>query len=57
MNKEIDKAIIRLKDALKEYNEDCLLCAIKDTRINESLSFLESAKAEIEAFVSRAKEI
>jgi transposase len=39
MSKE---AIIRLKDARKNHNEDCLFCALKDTRINEALKFLES---------------
>jgi len=36
------KAKELLKDALKEHNNDCLLCAIKDTRINEALKAIDN---------------
>ena len=54
---KIDEAIIRLKDALKAHNDDCLLCAIKDTRINESLPFLEAAKAEPGEFTQTIRRV
>lgn len=38
----IQEAIIRLKDSLKAHNNDCLLCALKDTRTNEALVLLKS---------------
>jgi hypothetical protein len=38
MNKE---AIVRLENALLKHNDDCLLCALKDTRITEALEFMK----------------
>lgn len=40
MSEEIKQAIIRLKDGRREHSDDCLLCALKDTRIDEALDFL-----------------
>ena len=38
MNKEI---IDLLEDAKKQHNDDCILCAVKDTRINSALALLK----------------
>lgn len=38
MSKEIRDL---LESALKEHNDDCLLCALKDTRINSALTLLK----------------
>ena len=40
----IPEAIIRLRDARKSHNVDCLFCALKDTRINEAIVFLEAGQ-------------
>lgn len=38
----IQDALIRLRDARTNHNDDCLFCALKDTRIDEALAFLDS---------------
>lgn len=35
------KIIELLEDAKKEHNDDCILCAIKDTRINDVITLLK----------------
>lgn len=36
-----------LQSALSEHNDDCILCAMKDTRVNEALAELDHLKAEL----------
>jgi len=41
-----EKAIELLEDAKKEHNDDCILCAVKDTRINSVLALLKQPKCK-----------
>ena len=40
MAKKNEKAKELLEDALKEHSDECILCAVKDTRINSALAEL-----------------
>lgn len=49
MNKVKRAVELRLKNALEEHNDNCLLCALKDTRINEVLALLTNPEFDGEA--------
>lgn len=42
MSKEI---IDLLENAIKEHNDDCIFCALKDTRINSALTLIDTAES------------
>ena len=46
MNEKIEQAIEQLRYGRTEHNDDCLLCAVKDTATNKALALLEAANAE-----------
>jgi len=44
-DEHIENAKTILKSATKEHNDDCILCAMKDTRIGDAFAELEAAES------------
>jgi len=57
MNEHIENAKTILKSATKGHNDDCILCAMKDTRIGDALVELEAVRSKPEPIENAKKKL